>query len=89
MGLLRLNGALGPKIMTAQDFDAIPGIVTNALGWQNHTTKGQYRSADSQVDKFHIKRFWEVRLNHRPNVVDPVSTLSDGVNGGGWPSNEK
>ena len=24
MGLLRLNGALGPKIMTAQDFDAIP-----------------------------------------------------------------
>ena len=64
---------------------------------QSHTTKGQYRSADFQVDKFlnkdvvvnHIKRFWEVRLNHRPNVVDPVSTLSDGVNGGGWPSNEK
>ena len=24
MGLLGLNGALGPTIMTAQDFDAIP-----------------------------------------------------------------
>ena len=28
MGLLRLNGALGPKIMTAQDFDAIPVLNT-------------------------------------------------------------
>ena len=62
-------------------------IVTNTLGTiaDKVTQLRDDRSANSQADKFlnndvtvnHIKRFGEIRQNHRPNVIDLDSTLME------------